>query len=290
MGQLAAVREYSGQSNHALYATTLYAYDVLGNLTSVKDNSNNLTSLTYDALGRKLTMNDLDMGYWEYGYDPAGNILRQEDNAGQFLCFSYDELNRLTGKRHDTTGNGCETTDLQLAAYTYHTTGGGKGQVSQIFWSNSTTQNKESFGYDSLGRLTTHNRWVDGRLYSQSYSNFDPFHRPANRTLTYPNGNSETVTTTFDHEGENGLTAGGQSNGQERHRPAVEPNIGTPTTNKRFVSRETKLLFVKSMLLYIITKTICQPRRIINLYIVITNTLEVINDKIGLGQQAMASL
>jgi YD repeat-containing protein len=81
------------------------------------------------------------------------------------------------------------------------------GQLSEIRWSSSSTQNRETFTYDSLARLTSHTRTIDSRAYTMSYSNFDSFHRPA--TVTYPNG--QTAVTTFDHEGPNTLTNSGTS-------------------------------------------------------------------------------
>jgi YD repeat-containing protein len=40
------------------------------------------------------------------------------------------------------------------------------------------------------------------------YSNFDAFNRPKTRTLTWPNGNTDTVSVTYDREGENTLAGG----------------------------------------------------------------------------------
>ena len=204
-GQLVAVREFSGTSpNYSTYATTIYEYDPSGNLDKVTDEANNVTSMTYDHFGRKVSMSDPDMGSWSYSYDAAGNLLTQGDANLDRLCFYYDNLNRLTHKRHDNDNNGCETNDSRLAHYLYFDSGGGLGNPSQIRWGNSNTENRETFAYDSLGRLTTHNRWVDSHLFTMSYSGFDAFHRPTQ--TTYPDG--EVVTTSFDHEGENGLTAG----------------------------------------------------------------------------------
>jgi YD repeat-containing protein len=45
---------------------TIYGYDLQGNLTSVTDAANNLTTITYDLLGRKQTMIDPDMGSWSF--------------------------------------------------------------------------------------------------------------------------------------------------------------------------------------------------------------------------------
>jgi YD repeat-containing protein len=159
----------------------------------------------YDGFGCKVSMNDPDMGPWSYAYDAAGNLTEQLDANQKRLCFTYDVLDRLTYKRHDSNNNGCESGDAQLAYYAYFSSGTGKvGRPSEIRWSASSTQNRETFNYDTLGRLTTHTRIVDGRSYTVTTSNFDALHRPA--TVTYPNG--EVVALTFDREGKNNLEAG----------------------------------------------------------------------------------
>jgi len=93
------------------YSTfTEYDYDTLGNLTQVraaKDASgNNLlgasitTTMTYDSLSKKRTMNDPDMGSWQYYYDKSGNLLLQIDAKNQAIAFDYDGLNRVTHKNY----------------------------------------------------------------------------------------------------------------------------------------------------------------------------------------------
>ncbi len=208
-GQLIAVREYSGTSSHVLYSTTTYGYDTPGNLVDVWEHANNNTDMVYDAFGRKTQMTDPDMGTWSYNYDAADNLLFQIDANQNKLCFTYDGLNRLLIKRYAASATAaCPASGNQLAQYIYHTGGTGSlGQISQIRWSDSSSQNRENFVYDSLGRLTTHTRTVDSRQYTMSYSNFDAFHRPG--TVTYPNG--QTAVTSFDHEGANSLSNSGTS-------------------------------------------------------------------------------
>jgi len=157
----------------------------------------------YDGFGRKVSMSDPDMGPWSYAYNAAGNLTEQLDANQKRLCFTYDTLDRPTNKWYDSdTTVGCDT---QLAYYAYFGSGTGKvGRLSEIRWSASSTQNRETFNYDTLGRLTTHTRIVDGRSYTMTTSSFDALHRPA--TVTYPNG--EVVTLTFDREVENSLQAG----------------------------------------------------------------------------------
>ncbi|MDP1576533.1 MAG: hypothetical protein Q8L76_07195, partial [Cypionkella sp.] len=46
-----------------------YLYDPFGNLLKTTDALGNVTSLVYDARGRKIGMNDPDMGVWSYAYN-----------------------------------------------------------------------------------------------------------------------------------------------------------------------------------------------------------------------------
>jgi len=89
---------YESASYGEPYATTLYAYDCLGNLTSTTDTLGNSTTITYDTLGRKTAMDDPDMGTWTYEYDVLGNLIAQTDTKGQVIEFEYDDINRLTEK------------------------------------------------------------------------------------------------------------------------------------------------------------------------------------------------
>ncbi|MBK7203621.1 RHS repeat domain-containing protein [Candidatus Amarolinea dominans] len=69
-------------------------------LLTVQDHASNQTTLTHDLLGRKTSMNDPDMGAWQYRYDAAGNLVKQRDARYQAICFYYDGHNRLVGKTY----------------------------------------------------------------------------------------------------------------------------------------------------------------------------------------------
>jgi YD repeat-containing protein len=97
-GRLVQVKEYQGAYPSASeYATTQYGYNRRDLLTTVTDTVGNVTTITYDPLGRKTGMTDPDMGMWSYTYDNAGNLKTQTDARGQRTCFYYDALNRITG-------------------------------------------------------------------------------------------------------------------------------------------------------------------------------------------------
>ena len=77
----------------------VYSYDVEDQLV-VATYGGASTLLSYDLGGRKLGMDDPDLGSWSYAYDALGNLTRQADARGQRVCLYYDALNRLSGKHY----------------------------------------------------------------------------------------------------------------------------------------------------------------------------------------------
>ena len=76
---------------------TSYWYEPFGNL--VDTNAGGVvTKMTYDSLGRKISMDDPDMGVWTYGYNVLGELVRQTDAKGQVVTMQYDELGRMTSR------------------------------------------------------------------------------------------------------------------------------------------------------------------------------------------------
>lgn len=156
------------------YATTTYSYDTEDQLLQV-DRWPNTTgaaalTMTYDLAGRKITMNDPDMGTWGYVYDKAGNLVAQRDANNAALCFEYDALNRVT-KKHayvnitnpwNVVGSGYSCTGFLSRRYevqtTYGTSGYDKGMRTSVDvishesgFNNST--GGQSWSYDARGRV-----------------------------------------------------------------------------------------------------------------------------------------
>ena len=77
-------------------ATTSYAYDEVGNLTSVKNPVGNVASYTYDALGDQTSVTDPQLpgqsaaGTWTYTYDADGEQLSAKDSLGNQTQETYD--------------------------------------------------------------------------------------------------------------------------------------------------------------------------------------------------------
>ena len=90
------------------FCVTKMMPDALGRASTIQDAIGNITSLSYDGLGRKIEMSDPDMGRWKYKYDDNGNPTEQIDAKGQVTTMQYDRLNRLTLQDNTPEGPGEE--------------------------------------------------------------------------------------------------------------------------------------------------------------------------------------
>jgi len=74
---------------------TRYDYDLLDNLTKITDSQRNEKIIKYDALGRKVYMDDPNRGRVWFVYDDASNIIESIDSKGQRSTCTYDGVNRI---------------------------------------------------------------------------------------------------------------------------------------------------------------------------------------------------
>jgi len=191
-GRMKQVKELDQSS----WYVTDYSYDTLNRLTHVHDAANprNLTTMTYDWLGRKTAMSDPDMGAWSYAYDNAGNLTRQTDAKNQTTCFYYDVLNRLKGKNFRSDTN-CPTTDPGSYAVTFTYDGGTNQKGRRTGMSNAA--GSTTWTYDAQGRILSQTDNITGApsAYTTSWT-YDALNRV--RTMTYPD--SEQVATTYNNQ------------------------------------------------------------------------------------------
>lgn len=222
--RLVRVDEYQGAYSScstavgSSYATTFYQYDSLDNLTQVENATGNLTKLTYDSLGRKITMRDPDMGNWSYGFDAAGNLNYQRDGKGQMILFEYDALNRLTKKSYATGGlviaaeatnamaehtfgylgnnelflpsvlsdkvneDGLVIGSKVLFSYDDPTRSNSVGRISQMVDDSGST---DYYYVDPLARKSRVDRTIDGQTYGIT-TEADAMQRT--KAITYPDG------------------------------------------------------------------------------------------------------
>ncbi len=227
-GRTDHVQEHNRENgiNTNLYNTN-YTYDPLDRLIQVKDQANNLTTMTYDWLGRKKTMSDPDMGDWMYGYDKTGNLkfqidaIRDSNLKRRATCFYYDALNRLRGKTYETDisapdefscpndpGSGGYT-----VGYAYDTATNAQGQTQKGFRTGmNDSSGSAAWQYDLLGRVAQETKTINHTPTAKTYST-EYGYNDLNQIvrMKYPDG--EEITTAFNRQ----------------NLPATLTNNATPT-------------------------------------------------------------
>jgi len=179
-----------------------YTYDLFGRLLTAT-RGGVTTAVKYDQAGRKIGMDDPDLGYagttgddtwaWRYAYDAIGNMTAQTGPRGYpaqdcTVTISYDLLNRPTNK--NSTG-ACDQGQGQLnIVYTYDQGTNNLGQSQRGFRTGMTDYSGSStWTYDSRGNMLSELKTVVGTQYS-SYWTYNQAGLPIN--MVYPDG--ETVT------------------------------------------------------------------------------------------------
>lgn len=131
--------------------TIEYTYDALDRLTQVVNAGSFTTSLAYDYTGRKLSMNDPDMGSWSYSYDTMGNLITQTDARGCLITLGYDAINRLRTKTYGGSCSGTVPVTFDYDQRTY-----GIGQRTGMSDASGTT----AWNYDPRGQKISETRTI----------------------------------------------------------------------------------------------------------------------------------
>jgi YD repeat-containing protein len=70
-------------------------------IAAVGQPEQNTTAMSYDSQSKKRTMNDPDMGIWDYRHDKSGNLEYQIDAKGQVIGFKKMEENGDVGAKRN---------------------------------------------------------------------------------------------------------------------------------------------------------------------------------------------
>jgi YD repeat-containing protein len=124
-------------TSYAEESRTIYGYDALDRLTNVTGALGRSTTISYDTLGRKLSMNDADMGAWAYSYYPYDALKDQTDAKGQWGYNSADDLTSLTYPDGEVVSYGYDIAGRQLNLTS--STGGAIRLRMQVTGTNPTT-------------------------------------------------------------------------------------------------------------------------------------------------------
>ena len=192
-GRLQNVEDFTGSGPYTSYGTTNYTYNVLGLLTGVTDAEGKQISLTYDGLGRKIGMNDPNMGIWGYAYDAWGNLQTQTDARGCTTTVTYDELQRPLTKSYTATNNSdCSNTPPVAYSYDDNSSGNkGVGHRTGMTVGSGSDTITSAWTYNILGQVTA-SRLTIGTTNYDTTATYDAFGRL--RTQVLPK--SQTLWTT----------------------------------------------------------------------------------------------
>ena len=165
--------------------TTRYAYSPIGELQRVTDAAGNRTAMSYDLLGRRLTLENPDTGLHTTTYDAAGNVTARVTPrlraASEAIRYAY-RFNRLEGIDYPTSED---------VTYVYGGPGfpnGGAGRVVEVH--DAVGVEKREYGL--LGEVTKQTRTVrplrpGGRAQEYQLAfDWDSFGRAL--SVTYPDG------------------------------------------------------------------------------------------------------
>ena len=149
-------------------AWLVHRHDSIGNLVKTIVGGVQ-TTMAYDIRGNKISMNDPDMGTWNYEYDVLGQLTKQTDAKGQIVATVYDKLGRII-KRTEAEG----TTN-----WTYDTASNGIGKLASV---QAPTGYRKDYNYDAFGRVATVQTHADNQTFNIS-NQYDNNSRLSKQTL-----------------------------------------------------------------------------------------------------------
>jgi RHS repeat-associated protein len=171
--------------------TTSKKYDEMGRMTEIIDPNGNKTSYSYDSLGQLTDQTDPLGNTVHYEYDKNGNQTKVIDPLGNESNFSYDEENQLvqvtdplgksTQMEYDLLGNRTSMTlpNHTTWSYSYNE----RGQMDKV---EEPTGTATRYAYDNAGRLHS---VLNGNNQTTSYT-YDSLGNL--ESVTDPLGASET--------------------------------------------------------------------------------------------------
>ncbi len=143
-GRIVRVEEVNGSDTYV----TRYEHDVADQLTRITDHHGNLSTVSYDRLGRRTRITDPDIGVRDFTYDANGNVLSEQASGLETITWSYDELGRPLTKRGTSSRNWTASTIV----WQYDAAPKGIGLLSARF--DDDFHNYRVLNYDALGRPT----------------------------------------------------------------------------------------------------------------------------------------
>ncbi|MBN1951398.1 MAG: hypothetical protein JW801_09345 [Bacteroidales bacterium] len=170
--------------------TTIYEYDLLGQLTKQTYENGEVFDLTYDTIGRLATMSNTSEGTTTYTYVSSGNglgLVQSVSNSTSNISktYTYDEYARVT----------TETETIEAVQYSYDYTYDVLGRVSEMEYPGDVFS--IAYKYDNYGRMVGVNDVSDNNIWELKAMN----ELGGIEEIEYGNG----LTTTYSYDSYNYL-------------------------------------------------------------------------------------
>lgn len=160
-GNLVEIIEAKGTGDEV---SATYTYDILGNLKTIRDPENHITTNYYNSLNQLIREEHPDTGITRLEYDLNGNLIKTTDDLGRVIKRDYDELDRIKYIDYDDD----ESLEVQ---YLYDNECGNEetinsvGRVCKILDLSGTIE----FVYDNRGRIILEDKTIDETTYTTKY-------------------------------------------------------------------------------------------------------------------------
>ena len=150
-----------------------YSYDLLNQLTEVKDQNSNKIEFTYDQLGRRISEKHMDAGLMTYEYDYNNNLIYMDNSVLRDLNqkigyqYKFNKLTKIVYPNYNVT-------------YEYGAANAGDNGAGRLIKQTDHT-GIQFFKYNQLGQIVENRRFlvapdVDAKLFKTSYT-YDLYNR-----------------------------------------------------------------------------------------------------------------
>lgn len=132
---------------------TRYTYDLSGNLKTVRDAQNRVTTMSYDALDRLTSSTNPLNETTLYEYDSGDRVVKVTDARGKVTTYAYDGFGQRWAQYSPDTGS---------TTYQYNASG-------QLTYSTRNDGGSTAYSYDGMGRITWYGNAGEGRGFGYDW-------------------------------------------------------------------------------------------------------------------------